>query len=264
MDRREEARQELIRLERAEPMIDTPSLCFEMSRRYGLDENTVLELLLAIRCGPRASVCEKRPVGRPRKTLTKDEMTRLYDLLCRPASEYGWRSALWTPQRVRKIAGRELALTLQKDAMWANLRRFGLTFPTQLQRCLAGSEVPAAWSTVPEEKRGLLYVVSALYPKDFGLDVPAIALVGFTPSKKTPLACAVKRSYRVIEHRHRVKTDFIEYFLTELLTLHLERHLAVLMTYKSAYRSARLQEFASRRRRLHLFEVSQQAPSRSP
>jgi len=245
MDEYEKARQELIRLEHSgEEVIDTPALCRELSRRFGFPSAKVFELLLEIRTSPRSSFREKRPVGRPRKELAKEELESLLELLCRPASDYGYHSPLWTPQRVIKASEGELGIPLKKDTVWANFKRWGVTFEHQLHRCLGGLSIPAKCSELVKSKRGLLYVVPELHPAELGI----VALVGLTPSKKTPLACAVWQ-------RHRIMTDLVKYFLGGLLTLHPERHLAVLMRHKSVYRTEKLKQLESHHRRLHLFEI---------
>ena len=248
MDSYQKAREEIIRLELEGKVLDTPTLCRELSEKYGLSHTTVFELLLEIRTSPRASFKRKRPVGRPPKALSENEVISLFELVCRPAQEYGFRSALWTPQRVIKMARQGLGMGLTKDTIWANLKRFGLTFDKQLERCLGSEELPFESKRLLKEKRGLLYVVTELHPEDLGIDLAAVALVGLTPSRKMPLACTVHR-------RDRIKTDFVEYFLRELLTLHPERHLAVLMRHKSAYRTEKLKRLELRHRRLHLFEL---------
>ena len=223
--------------------IPTPEIC----QRLGLDAKTVVALitnaLSGVSGGRRQP--EKRPVGRPRKELAKEELESLLELLCRPASDYGYHSPLWTPQRVIKSAGGELGLPLKKDIVWANLKRWGMSFDEQLHRCLGGrGSIPAECKELVKSKRGLLYVVADYQIKSLGI----VALVGLTPSKKTPLACAVWQ-------RHRIMTDFVKYFLRGLLTLHPKRHLVVLMKHKSAYRTKRLEQLESYQRRLHLFEI---------
>ncbi|NET55417.1 MAG: hypothetical protein F6K47_04270 [Symploca sp. SIO2E6] len=223
--------------------VPTPEIC----QRLGLNAETVVALitnaLLGVSSGGRRRL-EKRPVGRPRKKLSEDEVSSLLSLLCRPASEYGYHSPLWTPQRVIKSVGEELGLPLKKDTVWANLKRWGMSFDEQLHRCLGGRGIPVECTELFKKKRGLLYVVTEYQVKSLGI----VALVGLTPSKKTPLACAVWQ-------RHRIMTDLVKYFLRGLLTLHPERHLAVLMKHKSAYRTQRLEQLASYQRRLHLFLV---------
>ncbi|NER93537.1 MAG: hypothetical protein F6J86_06820 [Symploca sp. SIO1B1] len=240
----EEVKQELIQLERSGEVVDTPSLCREMSLKFGLDHTTIFNLLVEIRCSPRSRLKESRPVGRPRKKLSEDEVSSLLELLCRSASDYGYHSPLWTPQRVIKSAGVELGLVLKKDLVWANLKRWGLTFEEQLRQCLGGRGIPAECSELLKKKRGLLYVLTELHSAELGV----VALVGLTSSKKTPLGCAVWQ-------RHRIMTDLVKYFLRGLLTLHPERHLAVLMRQKSAYRTEKLKQLESYHRRLHLFLV---------
>ncbi|NEP11596.1 MAG: hypothetical protein F6K14_15565 [Symploca sp. SIO2C1] len=236
--------QEVLRLYHSK--VSTPEIC----QKLGLNAEIVVALITNALSGvssgakKRPEKLEKRPVGRPRKKLSEDEESSLLELLCRAASDYGYHSPLWTPQRVIKAAGRELGLTLKKDYLWANLKRWGLTFDEQQRLCLGGLNIPAECTELVKSKRGLLYVLTEIHSAKLGI----VALVGLTPSKKTPLACAVWR-------RHRVITDFVQYFLRGLLTLHPKRHLAVLMKKKSAYRTEKLKQLESYQRRLHLFLV---------
>jgi len=235
--------QEVLRLYHSK--VSTPEIC----QRLGLNAETVVALITNALSGVSSSgrkqpeKQEKHSVGRPRKELAKEELESLLELLCHPASDFGYHSPLWTPQQVIKSARVELGLALKKDFVWASLRRWGVSFDEQLRLCLDGRGIPAECTELLKKKRGVLYVVADYQIKPFGI----VALVGLTPSKKTPLACAIQR-------RHRVMTDFVQYFLRGLLTLHPKRHLAVLMKQKSAYRTEKLKQLESQYRRLHLYE----------
>ena len=228
--------------------ISTPEIC----GRLGLSSDVVIQLIIgASSIPPISQKQEKRPStrkrGRPRQVWDEAKIENVFELLRRPATVLGYRSQLWTlPRLVEGAAKHQLGLS--KRMLRRHLTRLGLTFSDQLEECRCNTGLPPELNDFTNSKGAILYLVRAFHAQDFGLEylAPAIALVGFTPTNR--IAFAIRR-------RHRILTDFVEMFLRELLLLHADKHVVVVIPGKGEYRSERLRQFASSQRRLHLYEL---------
>ncbi|MBE9040202.1 hypothetical protein IQ235_05270 [Oscillatoriales cyanobacterium LEGE 11467] len=226
--------------------ISTPEICGQL----GLSSDIVIELIIgASSIPPIIQEPEKhfstRPRGRPRQVWEEAKVEKVFDLLSRPATVLGYRSQLWTlPRLVEGAAKHQLGLS--KRMLRRYLTRLGLTFSDQLEQC--SCKLPLELNEVGHSKSAMLYLVREFHAQDFGLEylTPAVALVGLTPSNRIALA---------VHHRHRVLTDFVEFFLRELLVLHADKHIVVVVPGKGEYRCERLRQFVSGFRRLHLYEL---------
>lgn len=117
----------------------------EIARRIGCHASSVLRWRNAWRAGGPAALKAKPASGRPPR-LTAKQRARLEQLLLAGARAHGYRTELWTTQRIAEVIERRLGVRYHRNHVGKLLHRLGWSPQKPERRALERDEAAiAAW-----------------------------------------------------------------------------------------------------------------------
>jgi transposase len=117
----------------------------EIARRMGCHASSVLRWRNALRTGGLAALKAKPAPGRPAR-LTAQQKARLVGLLREGAMAHGYRTELWTTQRIAAVIDRHLGVRYHRNHVGKLLHQLGWSHQTPERRALERDEAAiAAW-----------------------------------------------------------------------------------------------------------------------
>ena len=129
----------------------------EIARRLGCHASSVLRWRNTWRAGGLDGLKAKPATGRP-PLLTATQKARLVRLLTQGARAHGYRTALWTTQRIAALIERRLGVRYHRNHVGKLLHQLGWSPQTPERRALERDEAAiAAWkqSDWPRVKKTL-------------------------------------------------------------------------------------------------------------
>jgi transposase len=96
----------------------------EIARRIGCHASSVMRWRNALKAGGPDALKAKRASGRPSK-LTSKQKQRLVSLLLKGAMAHGYRTELWTTQRIAELIQRRFRITYHRNHVAKLLRQLG-------------------------------------------------------------------------------------------------------------------------------------------
>jgi putative transposase len=219
--------------------------------------------------------------GRPRK-LPEWERKRMWQIVLRPATEFGYKTDLWTVARIHQVVREKLGVVVSKDTIWRRLREAGLTYQKPERQYF---EIDAAareeWlrREVPRIRRTVRKYRAILYFQDeANVSLTAFlgkawALCGKTPKTRVSgqrggvaaLSAISRRGHLLFAlHEKRIASDEVIHFLDQMLHHHRHRHLVVVMDQAPPHVSKKTMSFIESQPRLHVFHLPKYSPDWNP
>ena len=131
----------------------------EIARRIGCHASSVLRWRDALRSGGPDGLKAKPASGRPHR-LSGKQKTRLVRLLARGAMSYGYRTELWTTQRIADLIEKELGVHYHRNHVGKLLHQLGWSHQKPERRAVERDEVAieewkrTMWPRVKKTPRG--------------------------------------------------------------------------------------------------------------
>lgn len=131
----------------------------EIARRLGCHASSVLRWRNALRAGGPEALQAKPAAGRPAR-LTATQKRRLVQLLTQGAMAHGYRTELWTTQRIAALIARRLGVRYHRNHVGKLLHQLGWSHQTPERRALERNEAAIAewkrsgWPRVKKTPRG--------------------------------------------------------------------------------------------------------------
>lgn len=117
----------------------------EIARRIGCHASSVLRWRNALRSGGQDALKAKPAPGRPPRLAAKQK-ARLVHLLAEGAMAHGYRTELWTTQRIAELIERRLGVRYHRNHVGKLLHQLGWSHQKPERRALERSEtVIAEW-----------------------------------------------------------------------------------------------------------------------
>lgn len=252
-----------------------------VAQAFGTDRRTVQRWLARYRLHGDGGLYRTPGSGRPRilDALTEDELRRV---VLRPASDFGYETALWSVKRVQAIVEDTYQIRLSKDTVWRRLRDAGLTYQKpERQYYEIDQRAREAWARreIPRIRRAVLEFKAILYFQDEA-NVSLTAFLGKTWGLRgqTPkvqvtgkrggvaaVSAISRRGYLLFRlYDKRITSLEVIEFLTQMLQHHKTRHLVVVMDQAPPHVSKATTSFVQSQRRLHVFYLPKYSPDWNP
>jgi transposase len=131
----------------------------EIARRIGCHASSVLRWRNALRSGGAEALKSKPAPGRPPKLSTKQK-GKLVELLARGAMAHGYRTELWTTQRIATLIERRLGIKYHRNHVGKLLHQLGWSHQRPERHAVERDEAAIAkwkstvWPAVKKTPRG--------------------------------------------------------------------------------------------------------------
>jgi transposase len=131
----------------------------EIARRIGCHASSVLRWRNALHAGGPAALKAKPACGRPPR-LTAKQKARLVRLLAQGAMAHGYRTELWTTQRIADLIARRLRVRYHRNHVGKLLHQMGWSHQKPERRALERNDTAiavwkrAVWPQVKKTPRG--------------------------------------------------------------------------------------------------------------
>ena len=131
----------------------------EIARRMGCHASSVLRWRNALGCGGPDALKAKPAPGRPSR-LTSKQNVRLVRLLAKGAMAQGYRTELWTTQRITALIEHRLGITYHRNHVGKLLHKMGWSHQKPESRAVERDETAIAewkrmvWHRVKKTPRG--------------------------------------------------------------------------------------------------------------
>jgi transposase len=145
------------RRQRGVALLEQELSLHEIARRLGCHASSVFRWRNAWRAGGRDGLKAKPVPGRPPR-LSAKQKARLVQLLRQGAMAHGYRTELWTTQRIAALIDRRLGVRYHRNHVGKLLHQLGWSHQTPERRAVERDEVAiAAWkqSVWPRVKKTL-------------------------------------------------------------------------------------------------------------
>ena len=147
------------RRQRVVALLDQELSLHEIARRLGCHASSVLRWRNALHAGGPAALKAKPAPGRPPR-LTAKQKARLGHLLHQGAMAHGYRTELWTTQRIAALIDRRLGVHYHRNHVGKLLHQLGWSHQTPERRAVERDEAAIAawkhsgWPRVKKTPRG--------------------------------------------------------------------------------------------------------------
>ena len=123
------------RRQRVVALLEQELSLHEIARRLGCHASSVLRWRNAWQAGGLDALKAKPAAGRPPR-LTANQKARLVRLLTQGAMAHGYRTALWTTQRIAALIARRLGVRYHRNHVGKLLHQLGWSHQTPERRAL--------------------------------------------------------------------------------------------------------------------------------
>lgn len=223
--------------------LTTPEIC----QQLGLHSDVVIDILLTGTLSvPEQNriVAVKRPVGRPQKIQERGLLASIAQALAERKTKHHF---LWTFPDLLQVVRRTLRSDVSPDTLRRCLTRQGFTFADQLKQVVGESVPPDEVAAFSEGT--ILYVVNHQLHRASEGDrccYPATTLITGVSAFNRLAVMAWPQS--------RLSSGMLVAFLHGLLTLHPDRHIAVILSAKKGvYQSVVRERSLNRDPRLQMY-----------
>ena len=147
------------RRQRVVALLEQDLSLHEIARRLGCHASSVLRWRNALQSGGLEALKAKPAAGRPAR-LTAKQKVRLVRLLAQGAMAHGYRTELWTTQRIAAMIARRLGVRYHRNHVGKLLHQLGWSHQTPERRALERDEAAialwkrASWPRVKKTPRG--------------------------------------------------------------------------------------------------------------
>jgi transposase len=253
----------------------------DVAEAYSTDRTTLFRWMRRYKERGENGLHRRAGSGRPRK-LKEVESTRLWNLVLKPATSFGYETDLWTVARVHQVVQDRLKVVISKDTIWRRLREAGLTYQKpERQYYETDDKARQEWveHRLPTIRETVRKYQAILYFQDEA-NISLTAFLGKTwaPRGKTPkaqvtgrrggvaaLSAISRRGHLLFAlYEKRIASDEVIHFLSQMLHHHRGRHLVVLMDNAPPHVSKKTMSFIESQPRLHVFNFPSYSPDWNP
>ena len=253
----------------------------DVADAYGVDRTTLFRWVRRHSEDGLSGLERKRVSGRPRLLEGLDKKA-LWEIVLKPATEFGYETDLWTIGRLHRIVQEVYETTISHDTIWRRLRDAGLTYQKpERQYFEMDEEAREEWmaTEAPKIRKTVMKYRALLYFQDEA-NVSLTAFLGKTwaPRGLTPrqtvtgkrggvaAISAINGSGRLIFklHEKRICSDEVIAFLEQMLKHHKRRHLVVVMDQAPPHTSHKTMGYIEKQARLHVFHLPKYSPDWNP
>jgi len=248
---------------------------------FGYDRVTIHRWVRESNAGK--NMARKSGSGRPSK-ISEKNAKKILNIICKPASKYGFETDLWNSSRIRQICRKELKLKVSRMAVWRVLVKFDQSFKkVQKQYYETDVKLQEEWKkkTLPKiqrtvkKYRAILYfedesniALSPVMGKSWGPIGQKIVhkVTGNRGSVSAISAISVdgRLIFNLFDKGKRFNSQDIINFLEQMLNHHKRRHLVVVMDQASCHKSKKTKEYVESQKRLHVFYLPPRSPELNP
>jgi len=248
---------------------------------FGTNRTTIFRWVSRYRDKGKDGLHRKAGSGRPRK-LAEVDARLLWQIVLRPASDFGFETALWTVGRVHQAVAERFNGKVSRDTIWRRLREADLTWQKPTRRYFEVDEASRQkWlrTEVPRIRAAVRKYSAILYFQDeASLSLTAVLGKTWAPRGRTPVVTvtgkrgavavqsAIRRSGYLIFRLHagRIASGQVIDFLRQMLRHHEHRHLVVVMDQAPPHVSHKTRDFIASQPRLHVFHLPKYSPDWNP
>jgi transposase len=253
----------------------------DVANAYGINRTTLFRWIRRYGENGLHGLERKEVSGRPRLLEDLDK-TALWEIVRKPATDFGYETDLWTIGRVHCIVQEVYATEISQDTIWRRLREAGLTYQKpERQYFQMDEETRQEWmaTEAPKIRRAVRKHDALLYFQDEA-NVSLTAFLGKTwaPRGETPrqkvtgsrggvaAISAINGRGRLIFklHEKRICSEEVIEFLGQMLQHHKKRHLVVVMDQAPPHVSKRTMAYIEKQERLHVFHLPKYSPDWNP
>lgn len=254
----------------------------DVAQAHCVDRTTVHRWLARYDAADGLSGLHRAPVpGRPRKlaTLNKDDW---WDMVLKPASEFGYETDFWTVRRLQQVIRDRFLVDVSTFTIWRRLREANLTYQKpEREYFQVDQQKREEWVrfVLPEIRKTVEKYRAILYFEDEA-NVSLTPFLGKTwaPCGQTPKArvtgarggvaamSAISQRGRLLFtlHKKRIASDEVIHFLAQLLRHHRQRHIVVVMDQAPPHMSKKTRAFIDSKTRLHVYHLPSYSPDWNP
>jgi len=253
----------------------------EVSSAYGINRTTLFRWLRRHSESGLSGLERKEVSGRPRLLEDLDKKT-LWEIILKPATDFGYETDLWTIGRVHRIVQEVYETTVSRDTIWRRLRDAGLTYQKPERHYFEmNEEAREEWMRIeaPKIRKTVRKYRALLYFQDEA-NVSLTAFLGktwsprgMTPSQKVTgkrggvaAISAINGTGRLLFklHEKRICSEEVIAFLGQMLAHHKKRHLVVVMDQAPPHTSKKTMGYIEKQARLHVFHLPKYSPDWNP
>ena len=224
----------------------------------------------------------RRPGSGRHRILDERMLQRLYRIVLRPATKFGYETDFWTCRRLIQVAWKKLGVKVSQPTMWRMLGHCKLTYQKPERRYHEADESKrGTWitDTIPKIKQAVKQYRAILYWQDeSNLSLTSVLGKTWAPRGQTPKQSVTGRRGSVAAmsaisqrgslvftlHEDRIASPQVIHFLQHLLKHHPRRHLVVVMDQASPHTSKKTKAFIAKQKRLHVFYLPPYSPDFNP
>jgi transposase len=225
---------------------------------------------------------ERKPGSGRKRTMGRPQLRKLFKMVLRPASKFGYETDFWTCRRLIQVAWKELRVRVSQPTMWRMLRDWKFTYQKPQRRYAEASKTKRnAWirDEVPKIKEIVRKYRAILYFQDeSNISLHAVIAKTWAPKGSRPTqvvtgkrggvsamsAISSRGSLVFTLHDKRIASDQMIHFLRQLLKHHPRRHIVVVMDQASPHTSKKTRAFISQQKRLHVAFLPPYSPDFNP
>jgi transposase len=244
----------------------------DVAAAYGVNRTTLFRWVKRNTDNGLAGLERRKVSGRPR-LLEELDKNALWEIVLKPATEFGYETDLWTIGRLHRVVQEVYETTISHDTIWRRLRDAGLTYQKpERQYFEMDEEAREEWmqTEAPKIRRTVKKYRALLYFQDEA-KVSLTAFLGktwaprgLTPRQKVTgkrggvaAISAINGSGRLIFklHEKRICSEEVIDFLGQMLKHHQKRHLVVVMDQAPPHTSKKTMGYIESQTRLHVFHL---------
>lgn len=253
----------------------------DVADAYGVNRTTLFRWVRRHAENGLSGLERRKVSGRPRLLEGLDKRA-LWEIVLKPATEFGYETDLWTIGRLHRVVQEVYETTISHDTIWRRLRDAGLTYQKPERQYFEMdedareewmmTEAPKIRKTV-EKYRALLY-----FQDEANVSLTAFLGKTWAPRGLTPrqnvtgkrggvaAISAINGSGRLIFklHEKRICSEEVIAFLEQMLKHHRKRHLVVVMDQAPPHTSHKTMEYVGKQTRLHVFHLPKYSPDWNP
>ncbi len=108
----------------------------DIARAIGVHPNSVSRWIGSYKAGGAIALRESKSSGRPKKIDCRSEAPKIFKLIRKPATHFGFSTPLWNCPRLIKVLKDELDLKVSKTTLWRTLKEIGLSYQKPDKRAM--------------------------------------------------------------------------------------------------------------------------------
>jgi transposase len=252
-----------------------------VSEAFGINRTTLFRWVRRHAENGSSGLERRKVSGRPRLLECLDKKA-LWEIVLKPATDFGYETDLWTIGRLHRVVQDEYETTISHDTIWRRLRDAGLTYQKpERQYFEMDEEAREEWmaTEAPKIRKTVKKYRALLYFQDEA-NVSLTAFLGktwaprgLTPRQKVTgkrggvaAISAINGSGRLIFklHEKRICSEEVIDFLEQMLKHHKKRHLVVVMDQAPPHTSHKTMGYIEKQARLHVFHLPKYSPDWNP